>query len=97
MNYNFALHWEERITPLLKTPRIQKALREGITAWLNSEKDRIIENYELTEEEKIIKGKARTALFTVKRKQCETTRPRLKYNPDKLPLKMYIEYPHHHP
>jgi len=86
MNYNFALHWEERITPLLKTPRIQKALRKGITAWLNSEKNRIIENYELTEEEKLIKGKARTALFKVKRKQCETTRPHLKYNRDKLPI-----------
>ena len=41
MNYDFEKCWENRIMPLLKTERIQKAIKKGITAWLDNKKKRL--------------------------------------------------------
>ena len=88
-NYDFKSNWEQRIMPLLKTERIQKAIKKGIMAWLSSEKERIIEN-ELTQEEKRMTGKAKTELYKSKRKYYDLHDKRftdLKYDKNKLPYR----------
>lgn len=88
-NYDFKSNWEQRIMPLLKTERIQKAIKKGIMAWLSSEKERIIEK-ELTQEEKLMTGKAKTELYKNKRKHYDLHDKRftyLKYDKNKLPYK----------
>ena len=77
MNYDFELHWEDRIMPLIKTERIQKAIKKGLVRFLNIRKEEIIER-DLSQEEKLLCGRAETELYKVKRKHYELHDERFK-------------------
>jgi hypothetical protein len=88
MNYDFELHWEDRIMPLIKTERIQKAIKKGLVRFLNIRKEEIIER-DLSQEEKLLCGRAETELYKVKRKHYELHDERfkrLKFDKNKFPF-----------
>jgi len=48
MNYDFKTNWEEKIKPILKTPALQKALKQSIKKYLKTDHSSYIDKYDKT-------------------------------------------------